>query len=430
MTRSSSPRSFSLLPHDSSWWCSSLRPSPPSSSLPSHDQNPGKVASGLCWRAVCEHWLLFGVVGVAFVAGLARTATNGGNLPLAGRYANVGHSHVSALRVFELFFQHIAGLDWAVGVIPFAVALLAGYALVRLGFPRKALVFASVAVASTFWVVLEVAFDAAAFDATRNLPHVRPGFVDLPTFHERYLIYLVPFFLVALFEAFDLRRVALPALVGSAAVAALLPALIPFGTVVNGLNAVNSFSFLMFGRTVSGRTVAVAHATTLAIALSTLLAVVFLLAASRRLPPPVAVLVTALVFLGLSTLEVGRQLTPISRKELGIPARANWVDSVVGSHAKVSIVGGAGIPMAAVRETAFWNSSIARVYYTCLQNFGGDFGEQRLSPSAALPTRYAVVPASWDVSARILARDREGKLVLVAPRAGRLQVPAALRCRG
>ena len=101
---------------------------------------------------------------------------------------------------------------------------------------KRALIWigASVAVASTFWVVLEVAFDAAAFDATRNLPHVRPGFVDLPTFHERYLIYVVPFFLVALFAAFDLRRVGVPALVGSAAVAALLPALVPFGTVVNG----------------------------------------------------------------------------------------------------------------------------------------------------------------------------------------------------
>ena len=36
------------------------------------------------WRSVTEHWLLFGVVGFGFVAGLARTATNGGNLPLAG----------------------------------------------------------------------------------------------------------------------------------------------------------------------------------------------------------------------------------------------------------------------------------------------------------------------------------------------------------
>ena len=92
-------------------------------------------------------------------------------------------------------------------------------------------------------------------------------------------------------------------------------------------------------------------------------------------------------------------------------------------------MGGAGVPVAAVRETAFWNSSIARVYYTCLMNFGGDFGEQPLAPSSALQARYVVVPISFGDSGSVLARDREGKLVLVAPRAGELRVPAALSCR-
>lgn len=388
---------------------------------------PGDGRLRAMWRSVTEHWLLFGVVGVGFVAGLARTATNGGNLPLAGRYANVGHSHVNAVRVFELFFQHIAGLDWAVGVIPFAAAVLAAWTLASRGFPRQALVFASVAVASAFWVVLEVAFDAAAFDSTKNLAHVRTGFVDLPTFHERYLIYLVPLFLVALFATLDLRPLPRP-LVVSAAVAALLPALIPFGTVINGLNPVHSFSFVLFGRTVAGRTVAVQHATTLAIALSTLLAVVYALAASRRLPPMAAVLVTGLMFLGLSTLEVGRQLTAIPQKTLGVPVQSNWVDRVVGSGANVSLVGGPGAPTAALRETAFWNSSIDRVYYTCLANFGGDYGEQQLAAGSAARARYAVVPASLRISGHVLARDPLGHLVLVAPTGGAVRVPSALRC--
>src|SRR5207248_5035853 len=167
-------------------------------------------------------------------------------------------------------------------------------------------------------------------------------------------------------------------LVGAVVVSALLPALIPFGLVINGLNATASFSFVLFGRTVSGRTVAVAHATTSAVALSALLAVVYLLATSRRLPPPAAIVVTAFVFLALSTLEVGRQLTPLSRKDVGLPAHANWVDRIVGSRGNVAIVGGAGTPMAALRETAFWNASIARVYYTCRKNFGAGFGEARL----------------------------------------------------
>ena len=107
----------------------------------------------------------------------------------------------------------------------------------------------------------------------------------------------------------------------SCAAVAALPALIPFGTVINGTNAAESFSLLVFGRGESGTTVAVAHATTLAVALSALLAVVYVLAASRRLPPATTLVVTAFVFLGLSTLELGRQVTPLSRTTTGLPAQ-------------------------------------------------------------------------------------------------------------
>ncbi len=114
----------------------------------------------------------------------SRRAMNGGALPLAGRYSNVGTAHASPVRVFELFFQHLAGLDWAVGVIPFAAALLGCYVLVRAGFPRGRSIFASVAVASIFWILLEVAFDAAAFDATSS--HERLG-LDGPAENPRAL---------------------------------------------------------------------------------------------------------------------------------------------------------------------------------------------------------------------------------------------------
>jgi hypothetical protein len=384
------------------------------------------------WQAVSAHRLLFGFCGTALVVALARAAMNGGNLPLAGRYSNVGTAHASAGRVVALFFQHLAGLDFAVGVIPFLAALLGGWALVRFGFPRHGLVFASVAAAATFWVVLEVAYDAAAFDATKNLPHARPGFVDLPRIHERYLIYLVPLFLVALLAVFDLRRPTFPRVrhvVTCAAVAAMLPALIPFGTVINGTNPAESFSLLVFGRSESGTTVAVTHATTLAVALSTILALVYVLSASRLLPPATSVVLTAFVFLGLSTLELGRQVTPLSRTTTGLPARANWVDRVAGTGSRVSIVSGPGVPMAAVRETTYWNASVARAYYTCRMTLGTDWNEQRLAGSSAIRTRYAVVPASFaGTTGRILARDPDGHLVLVAPPHGTLAIPAHLRC--
>ena len=177
---------------------------------------------------------------VALAAVLLRRASNGGDLPLAGRYANLGTSHVDPLRALELFFQHLAELDFAVGVVPFAAALLAGYGLFRFGLPRRPLIFASVALATTFWILLEVAFTAAEFDATSLRPHPGAAAMDLPRIHERYLIYLVPLFIVALFAALPLLRDR-DSRCGTHVVfrsgrRRLYRPLIPFGTVINSTN--------------------------------------------------------------------------------------------------------------------------------------------------------------------------------------------------
>ena len=382
-------------------------------------------------RTLSDHWALFGLVGVAFIVGLARAIMNGGNLPLAGRYANVGTAHASAWRVVALFFEHLAETDFAVGVIPFAAALLAAYALVRSGFPRRASIFASVAVASAFWFLLEVALDAAAFDGTSAHPRHPSPFTDLPRIHERYLIYLVPFFLVALFATPARRGAAkgVRPLVGAAVVAALLPALIPFGTVINGTSPIDSFALQLFGRTRHGSIAPVAHPTAGIVALSALLAVVFVLTVARLLPPLTTVMITAAMLIGLSTLEAANQVTAVPWTTFGLPAHADWVDRVVGRDGTVKLVGGPGRERPALLETAFWNASIARVYSTCSPAFGPDFGEQQLAAGAVIPARYAVVPASFGVRGRVLARDRLGKLVLVAPTGGTLRVPSQLQCR-
>lgn len=381
-------------------------------------------------RTLSEHWALFGVVGVALVAGLVRTIMNNGNLPLAGRYANVGTARANAWRVVELFFQHLAELDFAVGVIPFAAALVAGYALVRSGFPRRALIFASVAVASAFWFLLEVALDAAAFDATSAQLRHPSSFIDVPRIHERYLIYLVPFFLVALFAVLARHhphRAGRP-LAAAAVVSALLPALIPFATVINGTIGIDSIALPLFATMRDGRPIPVTHATAGIVALSGLLAVVFVLAVTRLLPALTAVVITGVAFLGISGLEIRNQLR--GPTELVLPAHTDWVDRVAGSGGKVSLIGGPGTNTGSLRETAFWNASIARVYYTCNAAFGPDFGEHQLAAGDGITTRYAVVPASSTVAGRVLARDRVGKLKLIAPTGSTLRIPSELRCRG
>jgi hypothetical protein len=391
-------------------------------------------------RAISTHWLLFGTVVAGLIAVVVRRAMNGGALPLAGRYSAVGTAHASPLRTFELFFQHLADLDFAVGVIPFAAALLTGYVLVRSGFPRRQLIFASVAAATTLWMLLEVAFDAAAFDATSSHPRHVSGPFDVPRIHERYLIYVMPLFFVALVVALPLLRRKFPQRwhLAFAAVAAALPLLIPFNTVVNITSAFESFALQPFAKIESGSIVPIPHPTFLALILSALMAVGYLRAAARPLPS-LAVAMTAVALLGLSLLALERQTVPIAQAGLGLPSHKDWVDRAIGGQEAVSLVGGAGVDTAALEETAFWNASVSRVYYTCTLAFGTDYGEEQLTldrgrgvlrgPAGALRARYAVVPAAFGVPGRILARDRPGKLVLVAPAGGALRIPSGSRAQ-
>ena len=395
----------------------------------------GRVRAAL--RAISAHRLLFGAAAVGLLAVLLRRASNGGELPLAGRYANLGTTHLDLLRVPELFFQHLAELDFAVGVVPFAAALLAGYALFRFGLPRGPLIFASVALATTFWILLEVAFTAAEFDATSLRPNPGAGPIDLPRIHERYLIYLVPLFVVALFTALPLLRDRIPLgyHFGIAVAVAALPAAIPFGTVINNTNGVDSFALQIFARQLPEKVVPVAHATLLILVLSSFAAFIYLCAAAQPLPQLVLAM-TAVAFLGLSAVELGRQTGRLSAAARGLPAHANWVDRAVGGGSDVALVSGAGVRALPLEETAFANRSVTRVYRTCKVVLGADLGEQQLvldpagilrAPSGPLRTRYVVVPAAFDVPGRVLARDRLGGLVLLAPTGGMLKVPVGRR---
>jgi hypothetical protein len=398
---------------------------------------------GAVLETVSQHRVLFAVVAVVLMTGLVRSAMNGGKLPLAGRYADVGTSHASPLRVSELFIQHLGELDFAVGVVPFAAAILAGYALVQVGFPRNALVFASVAFASTFWLLLEVAYDAAAFDPTSA--HVRggTGFAGLPRIHERYLIYLIPLFLVALVAALPRLRGRIPArhrlLIAGAAVS--LPLLIPFGTAINSGIPIDSFALQIFGRVQGGQIVPIGHPALVMLALSGLIGFAYV-----RAPAPqagvIAVSITTVALFAMSVLALGRHVGRTPPAKLGLPAHASWVDRIVDHRSDVSLVEGTGVRRIALEETAYWNMSIGHVYYICKMAFGQDFGETRLTLSGSggllrdqsgrVHTRYAVVPAALEIPGRVIGRDRAGGLVLVAPSGGMLRIPrdrrVALRC--
>jgi hypothetical protein len=394
------------------------------------------------WRELSGHRTFLVPVVLAAAAAIARSLSNGGRLPLAGRYANVGNAHAGAFRVLALAVQHLAGLDFAVGIAPFAAALLGAHLLVRSRFPTRGLIFSSVAASATLFLLLEVAFDAAAFDTGPGPATARGLPPDVPRFHERYLIYLIPLFLVAFIALLRRSRLPLLAVVSCGSAAALLPIAIPFGRDINNSIVADSFSFQIFGVSSAGRPIhSVPGATTAALVISAVLAAVFVLATLRGYRRT-AFATTALVFVLLSNIVWIRLHSAANGSTTqGLPAHKDWVDRVVGKDASVVLVGGRGIRRVGLLQTAFYNLTIERVYDTCLVAFGGDFGERRLTLNSAgvladasrqLVARYAVVPTRFDVRGRRLARDPDGGLELVAPLNDRLVVAprsrAAARC--
>jgi hypothetical protein len=378
------------------------------------------LRAGALRRTVVQHRLLFATVGAGLAAVVVRTVQNSGSIPFAGRYAVVSHARPAPLHVVSVMLQQLAGLDLALGVVPFACALAACYALYRAGLPSKAFLWGAVAAATTFWLVLEVGFDSAAFDTGHRLPNGQVS-GDLPRIHERYLIYLVPFFLVALVALVGSvhARLSRRAHLVVAAIAAALPAAIPFSRDINYTSVSDSPSLQLLGTVKHGLVVPGAHPLATALAISVLLAGVYLLAFLDR-RPPLAAAVAALAFAALSFVAMAR-ITSAASGSTGanLPAQRNWVD--LAGKRDVALVSG-GTHRVAVLETAYHNVSISRLYYVCQPAFEPDFGEMPLSIATggrlSLRARYVVAPISFSVRGRVLARNRRGGLELVAPPRG------------
>jgi hypothetical protein len=375
-------------------------------------------------RSLKDHWL---IAGSALAIGLGAFAVQGVG-SFGGIYSGLGEARFPRpWRLSELVVQHLAELDLAVGVIPFAGALIAAYALFRYGARTEVLVFAAVAVSVTGWLLLEV----GVFGDFGS----RGPAAEVPRIHERYLFYLVPLFLIALLAAVRLPRSKVPfrAYEAAAAVAAVLPAVIPFRSVVNNTIVADSFALQPYGRAVGDTIVPIEHATLGAVSSAALLALIYVLIRNRTVGVTIVVL---LVFILSSALVRSRIVGAASGATTAtLPTHRDWVDRAVPSTG-VALVGSPGASTLAVFETAFNNLSISRVYYVCTPAFGAAFGERRIWADHAGRLRdeagyvnatAIVVPAALSVRGGVIARDRKGHLALIAPPGGRVRVPTAKR---
>jgi hypothetical protein len=368
-----------------------------------------------------QHRLLIGSAALFLVV-----LATGRAFALTGIYGGVltdGLPNVP--RVLEQIVWHLAGLDLAVGVIPFVGALVAAYAFLRYGARREVRAFASVALSVTAWLLLEVGFFGDLVIRTAQIPRI----------HERYLFYVVPLFLIALLAAVRLpaAKASFRVYEAAAAVAALLPALIPFRSVINNTIVADSFALQPYGKAVGNTIVPIAHATFAAVCIAALFAFIFVLIRNRTVGVSLLVL---LVFVLMSALVRSRIVGAADGATAAVlPADRNWVDRAKPSGG-VALVAGPGASALAVFETAFNNLSISRVYYVCTPVFGNVFGEQRIWADGAgrlrdatgyLNARYIVMPATLGVRGRTVVRNTKGHLALIAPPNGRGWVPRARR---
>jgi hypothetical protein len=391
-------------------------------------RDPGEGVVHSAGRRMMRHRLLFGSVGAVLVVGAVGALSGLAVFSIFGRYAKVSKAgHPSVWELLNLAVRHIAGLDLAVGVAPFVATLIAAFVFVRSGARNKALPFAAVAVSVTAWLVLEVAWDAAQFDSPLG---------DIPRIHERFLIYVVPLFLVA-----SVATVHIAATVSrrnyqlAAACAALLPAVIPFNSMVNGTVSVDTFGLEPLARIVRGETVPVPHATLTAIWIALTFGLLYVAVRERLRSVVMLILIAFILISGLTWTRI-QSAALFARGTL--PTHRDWVDRAQNGSDVVLVTAGE-FPASAL-ETAYFNSSIARLYYVCGTNFGPDFGEQYVRidrtgrfrvPAGPVKARYAVVPAGLVVRGRVVATNAEGKEVLVAPQDGVLSLPPgtpAVRC--
>ena len=378
---------------------------------------------------VREHWLLsVATVGGLLLAVAAYAGTAA--LSLTGQYSVQQRLPTPpALRLAHLVAAHIAGLDMALGVIPFAGTLVAAYLWARNRRRPDVSAFAALAVSVTLLLVVLVAFTG----------YQQALGSDLPRIHERYLIYVLPLFIIAMVATTAFVRSRRMLVIGLMAglAAGLLPAAIPYRSMMNGTVAADTFGLSVFvNRAPDGGVIALQNAALVAVIYALCLGAVYALTR-----PNTVLLVAAtagiLLFIGIKAhtlLEVGARAATAHT----LPATRNWVDAA-GPTRGVAVLENARRQRRldlANGETAFYNLSISRLYYVCSPLLLSQFGEVKVGidgrgavrdGSSPVRAEYVVAPRGTGVIGRVVAADVPGRLVLIRPERGVLRIAPSAR---
>src|SRR5581483_2962218 len=297
-------------------------------------------------------------------------------------------SSYTAWGVFHWLAYHVAELDLSLGVLPFAALVL--LAVVARGLDRRLQVFLAAAVATSFWLVLEV----AAFASEQSL-----------RVEERNMFYVAPLFLIALLAWIE-RGCPRPARAAAAValVAGALPGLLPWPTLIT-LNAVSDTAGILplwwLKNAVSIRTDE--------LGIVVVLVCVAVAALFLFVPLRYALALPALLFVYFAVvqkpIDTKFQQASVGALFGGITAdRRDWIDRAVGPDAQVAEVWSGALDKHVLWENEFFNRSVGTIYDLVPEPGGGLASTKvTLDPRTGLllaagkPVRPRYVVADWTV---------------------------------
>jgi hypothetical protein len=346
---------------------------------------------------------LYGVVAAAaVVVVVAEVARGRSPAAILGNYSVTSNGGYRPWPAIEWIFLHLAELDLAVFVLPFAAMIVLIANARHLDRPLR--VFTAASASLSVWLVLEVGVFASRYSQR---------------IEERNLFYLMPLLVVALLAWIE-RGQPLPprASIVAAGVAAALPGAIPFSRLLN-ISAESDTIGLQPWWFVHDRWTGDTGIGVAVVALAIALAACFL-----WLPRRYAAILPALVAAGfvLSWIPVELWTHSFPRLASGAAAQGigrkdkSWIDAAAGSSSQVGVIWNGGNDLS-VWENEFWNRSVDRVY-DLGSRLPGDMPEQATSIDTStgvlrgVRERYVLAPTSVQLVGTRIAADPTKQVVL------------------
>jgi glycosyltransferase involved in cell wall biosynthesis len=365
-------------------------------------------------RSLRSYLPMFAVSVVGCVAVLVYELARG-HSPFAalGAYEATRNYHYSVGAALRWFVYHVADLDLYVGVIPFA-AFVVVVANARY-LDRPVRLFTAAALSLSLWLVAQVAVFASTVPAPARI-------------EERNIFYVAPFLLTALL-VWIARGMPRPprAVVVAAIVAGLLPAVLPYQTLIDTPAESDTLVLLPLWW-IHELGVNVNTIVELVVPVAAGLALVFLLVSRRYAAVLPAIVLVWLVFVAERVVFFDHGFVHASEGALfqGITTgKPNWIDRKVGGGANVAYLwSGNNAHAFQLWENEFFNRSIRTVYDLEGQS-PGNLAETPLKQTAdgvllgpgrkPLRVPYVVSDTAVPLAGRVLATDPLKGTVLVRP---------------